>query len=97
MGLQSRLSTRLGAALRHATQLLLHTGSALRRVLLLTDGQPHDVDVHDPRYLVEDARHAVREATRLGVQVQCLCLDPAAVPSLGKVFGVDQVQALPRQ
>jgi nitric oxide reductase NorD protein len=97
MGLQSRLSTRLGAALRHATHLLLHTGSVPRRVLLLTDGQPHDVDVHDPRYLVEDARHAVREATRLGVQVQCLCLDPAAVPSLRKVFAVDQVQALPRQ
>jgi nitric oxide reductase NorD protein len=96
MGLQSRLSTRLGAALRHATQVLLHTGRASHRILLLTDGQPHDVDVHDPRYLVEDARQAVREATRLGVQVQCLCLDVTAAPALRKVFGLSHVQVLCR-
>jgi nitric oxide reductase activation protein len=96
MGLQSRLSTRLGAALRHAMQVLLRTGRVPHRILLFTDGQPHDVDVHDPRYLVEDARQAVREATRLGVKVQCLCLDATAMPALRKLFGPGQVQLLRR-
>jgi nitric oxide reductase activation protein len=41
-------------------------------VLLLTDGQPHDVDVHDSRYLSADLHHAVQEARRAGVNVSCL-------------------------
>jgi hypothetical protein len=65
-------STRLGAALRHATARLLATRQGARWVLLLSDGQPHDIDVHDPRYLVEDARHAVREAARRSVRMACL-------------------------
>ena len=65
--LQGRLSTRLGAALRHATQLLAARRAPQRRLLLITDGRPQDIDVHDPRYLLEDARQAVREAARRGV------------------------------
>jgi nitric oxide reductase NorD protein len=94
MGLRSRLSTRLGAALRHATQLIATRHGALRRVLLLTDGRPHDVDVHDPHYLVEDARQAVREAARRGVLMQCVSLDAAALKPLQRVFGAARVHTL---
>jgi len=87
MGLRSRLSTRLGAALRHATHLLAARRGTLRRVLLLTDGKPHDVDVFDPRYLLADARQAVREAARRHVLIECLCLDQQALRSLRGVFG----------
>jgi len=87
MGLRSRLSTRLGAALRHATHLIAARRGTLRRVLLLTDGKPHDVDVFDPRYLLADARQAVREAARRHVLIECLCLDPQALRSLRGVFG----------
>lgn len=94
MGLRSQLSTRLGAALRHATCLIAPRRSAIRRVLLLTDGKPQDIDVHDPHYLVEDARQAVREAARRGVLIQCLTLDAAALRPLQRVFGLGQVHAL---
>lgn len=87
MGLRGRLSTRLGAALRHATHLIAARRGTLRRVLLLTDGKPHDVDVFDPRYLLADARQAVREAARRHVLIECLCLDPQALHSLRGVFG----------
>ena len=96
MGVRGRFSTRLGAALRHATRLISERQSVVRRVLLLTDGRPHDVDVHDPRYLVEDARQAVREAERSGVLIQCLSLDPSAHEPLVQVFGVGQVQTVSR-
>lgn len=56
-------STRLGAVLREVRWRL---GTAPGRVLLLTDGQPHDIDQHDPRYLVEDARRAVQDLRREG-------------------------------
>ena len=87
MGLRSRLSTRLGAALRHATHLIAAQRGTLRRVLLLTDGKPHDVDVFDPRYLLADARQAVREAARRHVLIECLSLDMQALRSLRGVFG----------
>lgn len=93
MGLRSRLSTRLGAALRHATRLIT-ARRGIRRILLLTDGKPQDIDVHDPHYLVEDARQAVREAARRGIQIQCLTLDRQALGPLGRVFGPGQVHAL---
>ena len=55
--------------------------------LVLTDGAPSDIDVADPRYLVEDARHAVREARRRGVELACLATDPQAEAALGRMFG----------
>ena len=61
-----RHSTRMGAALRHATAHLAHEASDLKAILLLTDGAPSDIDVHEPRYLVEDARHAVLAARAAG-------------------------------
>lgn len=94
MGVRSQLSTRLGAALRHATRLIATRQRGLRRILLLTDGKPQDVDVYDPHYLVEDARQAVREAARRGVLIQCLTLDRTALRALTRVFGPGQVHAL---
>ena len=87
MGLRSRLSTRLGAALRHATHLIAARRNTLRRVLLLTDGKPHDVDVFDPHYLLADAKQAVREAARRHVSIECLCVDAQALRALRSVFG----------
>jgi nitric oxide reductase activation protein len=90
-------STRLGAALRHATAACAAAPArhgAARWVLLLSDGEAHDVDVHDPRYLVEDARHAVRSAARRSVRVACVALrgeDPAAAR---RIFGRRGVQPL---
>ena len=94
MTLRSRLSTRLGAALRHATRLIAQRHGRLRRVLLLTDGRPHDVDVHDPHYLLEDARQAVREAARRGVLMRCVSLDATAWRPLQRVFGPGRVHVL---
>lgn len=66
-GLTAEWSTRSGAALRHATRLLHGVPGSL--IVLVTDGKPHDIDIHDPRYLPEDLRHAQREARRQGVKV----------------------------
>ncbi len=59
-------STRLGAAIRHAGGAI-PAGPGL--VLVLTDGEPADIDVHDPAYLVEDARAACLALARRGVRV----------------------------
>jgi len=99
--MQSRLSTRFGAALRHASSLLAEQRCEQRLLLLLTDGEPHDIDIHDRRYLIEDAQRSVREAAREGVRAFCVSLDAAADPYLKEIFGaggfrvLDRVEALP--
>jgi nitric oxide reductase NorD protein len=80
-------STRLGAVLRHATQRLGTQRGAQRWVLLLSDGSPYDIDVHDPLYLQEDARRAVQGALRQGVRMGCLVFEPDSSTEATRIFG----------
>ncbi|MDE2455059.1 MAG: VWA domain-containing protein, partial [Burkholderiales bacterium] len=84
---RARHSTRIGAALRHAADMLADEPSSRHTVLVVTDGAPSDIDVFDPRYLVEDARAAVQEAKRRGVRVHCVTLDPAGERDARRIFG----------
>ncbi|MDB5821285.1 MAG: hypothetical protein JWQ11_4925 [Rhizobacter sp.] len=100
-GMRSRLSTRFGAALRHGTRALAAERSGQRLLVLVTDGEPHDVDIFDRRYLIEDARRAVQEATRLRVGVFCVAISAASNAYLADIFGsggyavIDGVERLP--
>ncbi|MHB1676565.1 MAG: VWA domain-containing protein [Sulfuriferula sp.] len=80
-------STRMGAALRHATTCLAHEQTDHRSILLITDGAPSDIDVYEPQYLIEDARAAVHEGRRSGVRTFCVVLDPKADPYVRNIFG----------
>ncbi|EGI78433.1 von Willebrand factor type A domain-containing protein 1 [Hylemonella gracilis ATCC 19624] len=94
--LQPAWSTRLGAALRHATRLLTAEPAERRAVLVLSDGAPSDIDAHDPRDLVEDARQAVREAAQRGLPVYGLIVDPGAATCARRIFGVHRHRVLAR-
>jgi nitric oxide reductase activation protein len=100
-GLRGGFSTRLGAAMRHAGACLA-TRRAFRRVLLLlTDGEPADIDVFDPHYLVEDARRAAQSLRQRGLDVFAFGL--GAGWHLDRIFGpraalhVPRIGALPAQ
>ena len=56
-------------------------------MLVVTDGAPSDIDVHDPRYLVDDARHAVQQAARAGTRICCLAVDSQADEYVRHIFG----------
>ena len=86
-GLRPDLSTRLGTALRHARHEF-GTSRAWRRLLLvLTDGEPSDVDVADNQELVLDARRAVLGLKQSGIDVFGVVLDPEGVGSATAIFG----------
>jgi nitric oxide reductase activation protein len=95
-------STRLGAALRHATLRLRGRHAERRELILLSDAQAHDIDVHDPRYLLDDAQRAVQAAARQGVRIRCLRVGADRdVPALrlfgaGASIGLHGIDALPR-
>jgi nitric oxide reductase activation protein len=94
-GLRSQHSTRLGTAIRHATRAVVDArGRGSRQVMIVSDGLPWDVDVHDPHYLESDAHDAVLRARRQGVVVSCLVLDPAGAASARKVFGARRMGVL---
>ena len=100
---QGSLSTRMGAALRHAGARLRNEITEKRILLLVTDGEPSDIDVVDQKYLVEDARHAVQSMRMKGITVFCLTLDKEGGGYMKNIFGmrhymiVDNALSLPVQ
>lgn len=102
-GMSGQLSTRMGAAMRHAGSILKRQPSNKKLLLVITDGEPADNDVRDPQYLRFDAKKAVEELTRNGISTYCLSLDPRADQYVSRIFGarnymvVDHVQRLPEK
>jgi nitric oxide reductase NorD protein len=102
-GMSGKLSTRMGAAMRHAGSILKRQPSNKKLLLVITDGEPADNDVHDPQYLRFDAKKAVEELTRNGIATYCLSLDPRADQYVSRIFGarnymvVDHVERLPEK
>ncbi len=102
-GMTGQLSTRMGAAIRHAGHHLQLQRSAKKLLIVITDGEPADVDVRDPQYLRYDTKKAVEEVAKLGVTTYCMSLDPRADNYVSRIFGqknymvVDHVQRLPEK
>jgi nitric oxide reductase NorD protein len=100
-GLRSGYSTRLGAALRHAGHLMGQTVSGRKLLIVLTDGEPSDIDVSDPLDLVEDARRATVGLRGSGVDVYGVVLGRVGLRSANRIFGrgntmiVHRVEELP--
>lgn len=101
-GMEAAYSTRMGAALRHAGHYLGTRQADKKLLLILTDGQPSDIDTPDERQLIEDARQAVRELGQDGIYTHCISLDPKADAYVSDIFGprhtvIDHVQRLPER
>jgi hypothetical protein len=89
-------STRLGAAMRHAGTYLQQRRSFRRVLLVLTDGEPSDIDVQDPRYLVEDARQAALALRRTGIDVLSFGLGQGSFQALDRIVGHKRSLRVPR-
>lgn len=102
-GLRPGLSTRMGAALRHGASEFAGAATYRRLLMIVTDGEPSDLDCQDGAYLVEDARRAVQSITHRGVDVFCIALGRADDLVLGRIFGrrnvvkIDKVSRLPEK
>ncbi|MGD8526505.1 MAG: VWA domain-containing protein, partial [Thioalkalispiraceae bacterium] len=102
-GMQGGLSTRMGAAMRHAGQHLLKQSERRKLLLIVTDGEPSDIDERDPQHLRHDTKKAVEELYSKGILSYCLTLDPHADSYVKRIFGannytiIDNVERLPEQ
>lgn len=79
--------TRMGAAIRYASQQLAAEQNAHRLLLILSDGKPNDIDKYEGRYGIEDTRHAIQGAQRLGIIPYCVTIDNRANEYLPYLFG----------
>ena len=86
-GLYSGLSTRLGAAMRHAGETISRVSSLRKLVMVLTDGEPSDIDIENPLDLVEDARRAAIGLKSRGIDGFGVVLDPNGMGSAARIFG----------
>lgn len=102
-GMVGNRSTRIGAAIRHATHYLDQQKSGKKLLMIITDGAPSDIDVSSPNYLIYDTKRAVEDAGRHGISTYCIGLDPDADRYISRIFGaknyivVDHVKRLPEK
>lgn len=102
-GMQGGLSTRMGAAMRHAGAYLDRQASKQKLMLVITDGEPSDIDEQDSQYLKQDAKKAVEELATRGIYSYCLTIDQFADKYVQQIFGqnrfaiVDNVMRLPEK
>ncbi len=100
--MEASYSTRMGAAMRHAAHYLDKQQADKKLMLILTDGEPADIDSKDGRILIEDARQAVKELDTQGIYAYCINLDPKADDYVKDIFGkqytiIDNVAQLPEK
>lgn len=74
-------ATRMGPAIRHVTEKLIHQEAKSRILFMITDGRPQDRGYSregvEKEYAVHDTRQALVEATREGIIPFCLTVDKA--------------------
>ena len=100
--LNAKHSTRMGAAMRHAAHYLNGQSADKKLMIVLTDGEPSDIDVSDENVLIQDARQAVIELDHMGIFTYCINLDQNADQYVGNIFGkqftvIDHIEKLPEQ
>ncbi len=105
VGMRPRRSTRMGPAIRHSTAKLVRTGSALKVLIMLSDGFPQDCDYgpdrSDHEYGVADTARALGEAARAGIQTFCITVDRSGHDYLKRMCPddryllIEDIEALP--
>lgn len=100
--LKAEFSTRMGAAIRHGAHYLDLQQSDKKLMLILTDGEPADIDVYDEKALIMDTHKAVQEARQKGMYPYCISLDKKADEYIADIFGanysvIDRIENLPQE
>ncbi|MBP1685827.1 MAG: hypothetical protein H6Q33_1970 [Deltaproteobacteria bacterium] len=105
--IEPKSSTRMGTALRHATEKLAGISARSRYVILLSDGFPQDFDYGQDRrsnvYGLRDTSAALREAEAAGITPFCITVDKAGHDYLrtmcdpSRYLVIEDISALPRE
>ncbi len=98
--LTPKRSTRMGAAIRHATSRLEKVSSKVRLLFIIGDGFPNDTG-YKRDYAIKDTRRAISEACARNIHAKALTINIQGDPRLDDLFGaanhnvISDVQQLP--
>jgi len=93
--------TRMGAVIRHLSNLLENVNAKTKLLITLSDGKPDDYDSYHGEYGIEDTRMALFEARQRGVHPFCITIDEQARDYLPHMYGdtnyvvINDIQKLP--
>ena len=94
--------TRMGAPIRHFTQMLAQVEARTKLLITLSDGKPDDYDhYYRGEYGIEDTRQALFEARIAGIHPFCITIDKEGADYLPHMYGranyvvLDDVAKLP--
>lgn len=100
-------STRMGPAIRHASTKLMSTGSAMKVLMVISDGFPQDCDYGPVRgnhdYGVEDTARALQESQQKGIETFCMTVDKSGHDYLKRMCPderymiIEEMEDLPNQ
>ncbi len=103
--MKPRRSTRMGPAIRHSIRRLKHAASALKVMIVISDGFPQDCDYGPDRsdhgYGVEDTAKALVEAQDAGIGTFCVTVDRSGHDYLKRMcpdaryMVIEDIEALP--
>lgn len=79
-------STRMGAAIRHATAKLNDIPAAVRLLIVVSDGFPNDIGYKN-EYAIADTRRAIQEARSRGNHVKAITVNIGSDPRLDDLYG----------
>ncbi len=91
-------STRMGPAIRHAVRKLEAAGTALKVLMIVSDGFPQDCDYGPERgeheYGVQDTAQALREASAAGIETFCVTVDRSGHDYLRRMCPADRYMVI---
>ena len=103
--MKPKRSTRMGPAIRHAVKKLEASGTALKVLMIISDGFPQDCDYGPDRgqheYGLQDTAKALEEAERRGVQTFCVTVDRSGHDYLRRMCAderymvIEEIEELP--
>jgi nitric oxide reductase activation protein len=85
-GMAPQRSTRMGAAIRHATSQLEKVSSKVRLLIIMGDGFPNDVD-YKRDYAIEDTRKAIFEAHSKNIYTHAITVNFSGDSKLDDLYG----------
>ena len=76
---------------RHYHSCILAVPNSLanqqKLLLILSDGKPHDLDLYEGRYGIDDTSKSIQEARNLDVRPFCVTIDREGGSYLPHIFG----------
>lgn len=106
-GIKPQRSTRMGTAIRHATEKIRFREAKIKNLILISDGYPQDYDYGEERgskeYALQDTMKALQETMCKKIYPFCITIDQAGHDYLrqicppGKYLVIEDVYALPQE